>query len=814
MRLIRGRRGASRSALLAACVAALLALVGAAPAQAAALGAAGSAAAGSAGPASGSSALASAAPSAHANAEVKADSDTVSLYAGDAGTTSPGAAVTVTVSLGNATPTPVDTGSVDIAITTGPLATRSALDAWTSPSGDHPATRVIATDLTPAVPPGTTERVASVTIPAKTVGLSGGSAVYGLKATITEASGAVGTGYSTLAYTGDTVQNKVGLAVAMPITVPPTAAGLISSDELAAYTGTDGLLTRQLALAEEHPAMAIGIDPMIIASIRVLGDSAPQSARSWLQDLADLTNDSFPLQYGDADVATELQSGFTSLLAPTSFAYALDERNFSSPLSVGETPSPTPTATTNPFVTPTPTATASSKLPTLESLLAWPYTFAGIAWPADDSLRGSDVEDLVGAGYPSTIVYGSNTNASTLGVTPNAPLSVKGGTALVADQGVSDALRRVVGATNADEENAALASVSAQLAEIDGQSDGNTIILAALDRDWPSGSSEANRGLTSVYNLPWAQVSSLRDALNAPHTDGLALKDVTQDADRTANVKTLTADAGSMDAFATVLSDPALLTGNTRNQLLTLLGVGWLQSENNWPAAVSSFTAKARQTTSSVNIDPTGKITVASAQSLIPVTVTNSFSMPVNVVLRATPSNGRLEVDSDTSKTIPAKASAKVLVPVKAKLGNGSVKLSLQLYSPTGLKVGTGQTAAVEVHADWEGLGALILGIAVVLFFGFGLTRSIVRRIRGRGKDASPSDSDAPDDIDTPVTRDDPDTAGAPDAGDDGVASPVPDTSDDGVASPVPAERSAERGVEAPAPPESPAHSDEGDQRG
>jgi len=520
----------------------------------------------------------------------------------------------------------------------------------------------------------------------------------------------------------------------------------------------------------------------------VLGDSAPQRARNWLQDLADLTNDSFPLQYGDADVATELQSGFTSLLSPTSFDYALDTRNFSTPLSVAETPEPTPTATTNPFVTPTPTTTAPSNLPTLESLLAWPYTFSGIAWPADDSLRGSDLEDLASDGYPSTIVYGSNTNASTLSSTPNAPLSVKGGTALVADKGVSDALRKVVGAATTDEENEALASVSAQLAEIGGQSTGNTVILAALDRDWPGGSSEANRGLTNVYNLAWTEASSLRDALNAPHTSGLAIKDVTQDAARTASVTQITSDAGSMDAFATVLSDPALLTGHTRNQLLALLGVGWLRSENNWPGAVSDFTKQAADTVGSVRIDPTGKITVASAQSLIPVTVTNNFTMPINIVLRATPSNGRLEVDSDTSKSIPAKASAKVLVPVKAKLGNGSVKLSLQLYSPTGLKVGTGQTAAVEVHADWEGLGALILGIAVVLFFGFGLTRSIVRRIRGGGQDASTSDG--------------------------GDAEPEPEPEPEAHPDPTPAEpaeRSAKREVEAP---DSPRPTDEGEPRG
>jgi len=701
---------------------------------------------------------------ARAQTAASGDTPTVSLYAGNAGTESAGESVTVTISIGNASSKFISPGTATIAITQKPLDSRQSLDAWLKPGGDDPATRVIATVPTQGVTAGTNERVATVTIPEQTVAITGDTAVYGLTATVTDASGTVGKGYSSLTYEGTGDQHQVGLAVAMPITVPPTSNGLIAADDLATYTAPDGLLTRQLDLARDHPSIAIAIDPMIIASIRVLGTSAPQSAQNWLTELDLLSNDSFPLQYGDADVATQLQSGLTSLLTPTSFGYAVNPRNFPAQLAVGETPEPTPTATTNPFVTPTPTPTPQPNVPTTAQLLSWPYTFSGIAWPADDSLRSSDLESLVSNGYPSTIVSGSNTNQSSLAVTPNAPLPVKGGTALVTDTGVSDAMRAVISATGTDEENAALASVSAQLAEISTQGPAGTIILAGLDRDWPANANEASKALNSVFALPWVTASSIRDALTAPISDGLKVDDATQDAARTNAVHELTNDAGRMDAFATVLADPTVLTGRTRNQLLSLLAVAWRQSDNNWPAAVAGFHNQATSTVNSVQIDPTGKITVASAQSLIPVTVTNGFDLPVNIVLRATPSNGRLEVDSDTAKTIPAKASAKVLVPVKAKLGNGSVRLGLQLYSPTGLGIGAPQTASIEVHADWEGLGALILGIAVVLFFGFGLTRSILRRIRARrdGTDPAAGEAGAPgDDDESPDDQSAPSPSGA-----------------------------------------------------
>ena len=670
----------------------------------------------------------------------------VTVYAGNAGTESAGESVTVTIGIGNTTAAFIGTGTATVSLTSRPLATRDSLDDWLKPAADEPSTRVIGTVSTQPVAAGSTQRVATVTIPASAVKLSGHTAVYGLEASVSTPTGKVGVAHSSLTFMGAGPQNTVGLAIAMPITVPATAAGLIPSDDLATYTAPSGILTREWELARDHPNIAIGIDPMIIASIRVLGTSAPQSALQWLTDLSLLTNDSFPLQYADADVATELQSGFTSLLAPTSFDYVpLDPRNFPTPLAVGEVPESTPQPTTNPFVTPTPTATPAPNVPTLGELLSWPYTYSGIAWPADHSVRASDLTALSSAGYRASIVSGSNTNASSLAETPNSPLAVKDGTALVTDQRVSTALRQVIAAITPDEQNAAVAAVSAQLAEISTQNTGKTVILAGLDRNWPSNEADASRALNSIFDLPEVTTASLRDALTAPKASGLKLTDVSQDPARTAAVHELADAAGQLDAFSTVLTNPALLTGDTRNQLLSLLSVAWLQPDNDWASAVSAFSRQTSKTVQSVQIVPTGKITVAATQSLIPVTVTNAFHLPVNIVLRASPSNGRLNVDSDTEKTVPAQASAKVLVSVKAKLGNGSVHLGLHLYSPTNVPIGIGQTAAVDVHADWEGLGALVLGIVVVLFFGFGLARSILRRRKAR-REAQPNAATGEDD--------------------------------------------------------------------
>src|SRR5690606_10561431 len=93
-------------------------------------------------------------------------------------------------------------------------------------------------------------------------------------------------------------------------------------------TGPFGALTRQLDAVAGTPAV-IALDPMILASIRVLGSSAPESARQWLARLGALSNEVFLLAYGDADLVAAVRSGTLAELQPAGFGFALDPANFS-----------------------------------------------------------------------------------------------------------------------------------------------------------------------------------------------------------------------------------------------------------------------------------------------------------------------------------------------------------------------------------------------------------------------------------------------------------------------------------------------------
>ncbi|TAM70496.1 MAG: hypothetical protein EPN48_03645 [Microbacteriaceae bacterium] len=681
-------------------------------------------------------------------------SATVSVFGGNSGVLVPGENLTVNVVVTNTGSESLSPGTISVQLTAAAFTERADLDSWLKRADNPPSTRAIGTTPTTIIAAGTSTTV-SLTVAAAALGITRATTgVYGLSAALTIDAAAVASGAGSIVWNTGTGFSPSGVSVAMPITAPATAAGLIPATELATYTGVNGILTRELDGVLDQPTVAIGIDPMIIASIRVLGTAAPASAGAWLRELEQARNETFPLQYADADVAGQVQAGITELLQPISFSYSMDPNNQKVPLVVGETGQPgapgnTPTTPATPSTTPAPTT--GPALPGMSELLAWPYTLHDIAWPPDNSVRAADFPVFAKNGLTTTILDGGNTNAATLAHTPNPALPVSGGRALVADDAVSDALRAAATAATDSAWRAAMAGLNAQLAMIGIQKAPDQVVFATLDRAAPVSSQLLSQTFNALTAMPWVRPAAITDAIASTTEPQLEVKDAPESSSRVSSITGLLAresgaagEGVSLAGFATVLDDPAMLTGPSRNQLLSLLAVSWLSAQNNWPAAVSASLTASGKILDSVQIVPPGNISQLSNEALIPITVSNSFTLPVNIVLRTTPSNARLEIDSDTSKTVPPGGSAKLLVPVKAQVGNGKVQLTMGLFSPTGVQIGAIQTATVDVHADWEGLGALVIGLLVVLFFGFGLLRTIRRRRKERAGRAA-DEADAPE---------------------------------------------------------------------
>ena len=144
---------------------------------------------------------------------------------------------------------------------------------------------------------------------------------------------------------------------------------------------------------------------------------------------------------------------------------------------------------------------------------------------------------------------------------------------------------------------------------------------------------------------------------------------------------------------------------------------------------------------SSVQIVEGSNINLLSNQAPLPVTISNELPYAVTVVVHVTPSNGRLLIDTnDVPITVEAGSRKGAQIPVTA-VANGSVTLSFQLLSPSGVLVSTPSPVVVNVSADWETWGTVIVAVVVVVVFGIGVLRLILRRRKARGiEQASPVD--------------------------------------------------------------------------
>ncbi len=657
-------------------------------------------------------------------------------------TVTSGAPLTVNVEIENATAEALAPGTVRLTRAEDPIDGTDELDAWLGIGADAAATPagdgvLLLESDSRAVAAGSTT-IVSFTVPANALDAADDGPVLGLGAEILVDGMLVASAGEAFATSTAPAPNPTSLAVVYPLTVPAESAGIFTAEQLEEWTVPFGLLDRQLdAIAGKQ--VAVGIDPRIIASIRVLGTAAPESATQWLARLAALTNETFPLAYADADVALQAQLDLPELLTPTTFTDVLDPAAFADvepPVDDnGETPTPTPTAPADGEATPEPTdpADPAGDLPTTEAILAWPYTRTDIAWPADDTIATGDLGYLDAAGLTTAIVAPGN-------VTPldgrvDAASAIEGSTAVVADARLTASLRAASTASTDTEWRSAAGRLLAELA-IDAESGQPATMLATFDRGAYASTDRVADTIDEVTGNAWARPAGLSDAIGAPPVDR-TIVDEPEDDQRLLAAERMIAVEAEVTEFATVLEDPRLLTGPVRRGLLALLDVAWLDDAVAWNTAVNTWLTERRTTLDSVSVVPSSSVLVVARESPLPTTVLNALPFPATVIVSADPSNGRLIVEDSVEVTVGAESRSNVQIPIAAGVGRGEVTIAVSLASPTGVPVGDTVNIEANVQADWEGLGATILAIAVALFFGFGIWRNIRRRRRQRAEAAA-----------------------------------------------------------------------------
>lgn len=653
-----------------------------------------------------------------------------------------GGSMNLTVTIDNATTSALPAGTLSIETGTEPIESRTELTEWLSGSGKVSSDRPLTSVPVPAIEPGGSHTSIPVAVTAELLGLPAEAGAFPIDASYTNADAVVGAN-ETIVHTPDATNRSLGVAVAAPITAPAGGTGLLTADALSLYTSATGVLTRQLDGLIDRP-VALGIDPMIIASVRALGSAAPASAVSWLDRLTRATNETFPLQFADADASVQAQAGLPVLMNPTSLLYSLNPENFIEAElpddGTTEPADPANPAPTEPAETPSPTPDpAVPTLPTLAELTDFPYSTSGIVWPDDGTVRGADLPVFSASGETTTVVSSSNVTTEE-GYTLGAAGTAGDASVLVSDAAASEALRTASTAVSIDDQLDALADLAGQLMVISSEEGASQrTLLLTLGREWPPTGSRLSDAVTTLMSMPPVSGTVLSTATEQEPTP-VGIVDAPQAPERVALVQRLNGREADLAAFSTMLDDPALLTGRERAELLALLAVSWRPDNDGWTSAVIAHDTATTTTLESVSIAATSPILMVSNQSSLPFSVRNEYDLPVTVVLQASSSSLKLNVDSSVTQKIAANARESVRVPVEARLGNGEVIVRLQLYSPQSALIGESVFVPVTVRADWEGIGAAVLVALVGLLFIGGLIRTVRKR---RAERRNPTDPDA-----------------------------------------------------------------------
>lgn len=651
---------------------------------------------------------------------------TLSLSLGTHGAVTAGSPISGTVTVQNDTGEELSAARVALEVDPTPLADAAAVTAWLgsgagagSPTTLFSApttavasqsdleTPILATsDLVQQLPPG----------------------VYGVNASLAGAVTGDGTSWDATVRSVLTVRPATAaqVSILVPITATPASGALLSADELSALTAVDGALTAQLDGVTGTMAV-LAVDPAIPAAIRVLGESAPAEAVAWLDRLEALPNETFALQFGDADVAAQAHTGLGEALAPTTLDPFMNAANF--PVDEGATPSPTPS----------PSASTVVELPDMAELTSLRGELMGILWPRADVTSDDLATFDTYLGEPATTILPSTSTAE---ANAAGHARVGASSVLVTDAEASATMSAAAAESDGDVREALLAQANAELSFAGAPASG---VLIGLDRDEDRTADALHDVVQAAGGMP---LRTVQGTSPAPVT--LASE---PDAARATALTTLLADEDTLEAFATILEDPQVLLAPERIRVLRVLGVGLSDAE--FETANDDHRAATVATLDSVAVQEPGPIQLISANVDLPVWIRNDLPWPVNLNLEVRPSDSRIVIEPFTQVQAQPQSNTRVLIPVQSRVASGELQVSFTLTSPTGVPIGDPQTAQVTVRAEWENIGLGILTSMIVLLLVFGIVRTVRRRRRDRAEAPAPG-SDAAE----------PDAATAPDEGD------------------------------------------------
>jgi hypothetical protein len=508
----------------------------------------------------------------------------------------------------------------------------------------------------------------------------------------------------------------VDVSIVLPLSVSVSTGTLVPAEALAAATAPDGFLSVELD-ATINRGVTYAIDPMLLASIRVLGTTAPASATQWLSRLESATNATFALAWADSDITAPLQAGRDEVVPLGSLDYAIDPALFAPPTDDAD-----PTTTPEPGPTPAPPAVPSSP-----ELTAWNYSMPSVAWPLAGTATGKDVTRIRKSGFSTVLLSSENVERSH---DFTAIARAKRTDVVVTDDASTELFAAALAAEDDDAFDRAIDGLTSSVAARSLQAGGGSLVIA-LDRSAPVPAGRLAETIEGLADTEDVSIVGL-PAIALDDGPSATIIDRPQNAARISRVRDMLS-AERLDArFATVADEPQLISGERRARLLVSLSPGADDHGGGWWHAAEDFLDESEALRASVHLVRSSPIALLADRGSIPVTVRNELQVPVTVNIEVRPMRPLIAVEDERVEvTIEPESQAQGSVPVES-ISNGVVELSVSISSDRDVTVGPTAHVRTRVQAGWEGPVTVTLAILLLLVFVLGIVRAVIRRRAAR----------------------------------------------------------------------------------
>jgi len=205
------------------------------------------------------------------------------------------------------------------------------------------------------------------------------------------------------------------------------------------------------------------------------------------------------------------------------------------------------------------------------------------------------------------------------------------------------------------------------------------------------------------------------------------------DDDRRQLLERLTKTADAEARVASVTPDPTAFLDARRLDALTALAVGGTAIDSDEEEA---FIEESLEVRSAVQLGESSDLLVLSNTTGLPVTIINRLDVPVTVYVDAQPLRPLLRIqDVPREVALEPGSSQTVYLPAQA-VTNGSVDVLTVLRNGSGQRIGPERTIKVDLQAQWETVGIVIL-IVLGVVFAAGIANNIVKRRRAARAEAA-----------------------------------------------------------------------------